>query len=214
MTKKVDKSGRHISNGYREDLENAISKVAKDKGNPTRHEILRALINKVLRLHPIQMEEYLRSIDLEKYGLGYMDLLDYSNTTLNFNKGDNSIFGISRALNKARGEGYFDYENDLIEKLHTVLEKLIAETNIRKLSFDKITFNGNTNRLCKYFNDLLDDGSLDTSKANLMRMITEVFLDKNGKEISMKTLETYSKAGKKMFTEPKKPHRPTKNKKG
>jgi len=213
MTKKVDKSGRHISNGYREDLENAISNVAKDKGNPTKHEILRALVNKVFRLHPIQMEEYLRSIDLEKYGLGYMDLLEHSNTTLNFNKGD-SFGSITRGLNKLRGEGFFDFENDRIEKLHTVIEKLIAETNTRKLSFDKIRFNGNTNRLWKYFNDLLDDGSLDTSKANLMRMITEVFLDKNGKEISMKTLETYSKAGKKMFTEPKKPHRPTKNKKG
>ncbi len=87
MKKGVDKNGRHISNGYREDLENLISKVAKDKGNPNKNEILRALINKVLDLHPIQMEEYLRNIDLEKYDLGYMDLLEHSNTTLNFNKG-------------------------------------------------------------------------------------------------------------------------------
>ncbi len=210
MKKKADKSGSHISNGYMDyDFENAFKRFANDKDNPTKDEKLKGIFYAVHQLHPIRIEEILRGLDFTKHSIDLHDLLDHSNSNLLFSESS-----IGEFINKAvRGDNHTTKYRGRIEKLQSVIEKLINETDSRKLGFDKITFNGNTNWLWKLFSDNLEKGSFDTSKANLMRMITEVFLDKNGKEISISTLKSYSDPSKKLFTEPKKPHTPTKNKK-
>ena len=211
MKKGVDKNGSYISNGYNAndfDFESAFRKYAKDKENPTKNEKLKGLLDAIKDLHPIQIEDSLRSIDFEKHEISFLELLDYANKQLLSTEGSiHELFHTHPGIGASH-----KFYRERVELVISVIEKLISEFG-RKTNFDKIRFNGNTNHLWKFFNDLLSDGSLDTSKANLMRMITDVFLDKKGENISINTLETYGKGNKKYLTEPKKPHTPTKTKK-
>ncbi len=113
-------------------------------------------------------------------------------------------------INKLKTNGIVDliqYEEKarLRAKKKQIKKRVESEISEPQFSFDKIQWTQNTNQLWKIFDDLRINKNINTSAANLMRMVIEVFVDKNGKKISLSTLETYGKKGRKSFTTPKKP---------
>ena len=103
---------------------------------------------------------------------------------------------------------YDEQCNQLIEQLQT-MRKMRAELEIEKkeqlahqIPFNKMQFNGNVNQLVDVFyqlhRELFVDGKpyVDGNTNDLIALITNSFLDKDGKEISPQTVKTILKPSK------------------
>ena len=98
--------------------------------------------------------------------------------------------------------------NHLMEKLQTMrkmraeLEKEQKEQSANQTPYNKMQFNGNVNQLVDVFyqlhRELFVDGKpyIDGNTNDLIALITNSFLDKEGKEISPQTVKTILKPSK------------------
>ena len=105
-------------------------------------------------------------------------------------------------------QNYDEQCNHLMEKLQTIrkmraeLEKEQKESIPNQIQFNKLKFNGNVNQLVDVFyqlsRELFVDGKsyLDGNTNDIVTLIVNSFLDKDGKEISPLTVKTILKPSK------------------
>jgi hypothetical protein len=93
-----------------------------------------------------------------------------------------------------------DYIIDIKVNLNNIEEYRECLNNIEVSTQGnlKIVWSENTNKLVDYFLKMVEGGLIDTSHENLKRFIINNFLDKNSRELSQATIDTYFKpsAGK------------------